>query len=83
MQLSNFNSQKVTPTSGFLNDAGVIRRLVSLSVNALRLYLNLVSNAGNVDVGVLVATRGEARCQIWQHADISMGCYFAVEHDAD
>jgi hypothetical protein len=35
--------------------------LVSSSVNVLRLYLNLVSNAGNVDVGVLVATRGGRR----------------------
>ena len=56
MQLSNFHGQKVTPTSGFLNDVGVIRRLLSPSVNVLRLYLDLVSNAGNMDVGAQVAT---------------------------
>jgi len=50
-QLSNFNSQKVTQTSGFLNDAGVIRILLSPSVYTLCLYLNLESNAGNMDVG--------------------------------
>jgi hypothetical protein len=25
--------------------------------------------------------RQQAQCQIWQHADISMACYFAVEHN--